>query len=277
MKVSVVSYSLSEQPATLNEWEAKLTTEIKNLMNDGAKIILYPELFLMGLSDYFSGELKEQYRLISNYTEKTLFPKLASFLKGKDVLLCLGSGPRKEDEKIYNSAPVWVNDTWLFQHKIHLTPWEVDFTPGSEIKYFQFHKLNAATVICFDIEQPGLGLMLKRNGVDLILCPSATTNKNGNQRVNRCASARSVELGALIVTSPLVGDSKCDLIDHNEGRQGFFLPAQEAVVVEQEQFSEYSKKAQVVHHYEVELEMLRELKKKNDETKPYFKEDLILP
>ena len=277
MKISVVSYSLSEQPATLIDWESKLTTEINSLISNGAKIILYPELFLMGLSDYFPGELKAQYVLISDYLEKNLYPKLAKALKGKDLLVCLGSGPRLENDKIYNSSPVWVNDTWLFQDKIHLTPWEVDFTPGTEVKFFTYQKLICASVICFDIEQPGLGLFLKRNGVDLILCPSATTNKNGNQRVNRCASARSVELGAAILTSPLVGDSKCDLIDHNEGRQGFFLPAQEVVIVEQEQFSEYSTKHHVIAHYELEIDMLRELKKKTDETKPYFKEDLILP
>lgn len=277
MKISVVSYSLSEQPATLKEWEVKLTTEVNALITDGAKIVLYPELFLMGLSDYFPGELKAQYKLIADYTEKTLLPLLTSMFKGKDLLVCLGSGPRLEEGKIYNSCPVWVNDTWLFQDKIHLTPWETDFTPGSEVKYFLFHDLQCASVICFDIEQPGLGLMLKRNGVDLILCPSATTNKNGNQRVNRCASARSVEIGAAIITSPLVGDSECDLIDHNEGRQGFFLPAQEAVIVEQEQFSEYSVKSHVIAHYELEIDMIRELKKKTDETKPYFKEDLILP
>lgn len=277
MKISVISYSLSEQPAGLFDWESKLITEIDSLLASGSKVILYPELFLMGLSDYFPGELKTQFQLISDYTKKTLLPLLTKKLKGKDLLLNLGSGPRMDNGKIFNTSFIWVNESWIFQDKIHLTPWEVDFTPGSEVKFFSFHKLNCASVICFDIEQPGLGLMLKRSGVDLILCPSATTNKNGNQRVNRCASARSVELGAAVIVSPLVGDSRCDLVDHNEGRQGFFLPAQEAVIVEQEQFSEYSVKNHVIHHFELEVEMMVELKKKTEETKPYFKEDLILP
>lgn len=277
MKISNVSYSLSHQPPTLKEWEDKLINEIQALIQDGAKIILYPELFLMGLSDYFPGELKKQYEEIASYTEKNLLPKLTSIFKGKDLLLCLGSGPRILEEKIYNSSPIWVNDTWIFQDKIHLTPWEVDFTAGSQINYFLFHNLRVATVICFDIEQPGLALALKRSGVDLILVPSATANKNGNLRVNRCASGRSVELGAVVITSPLVGNSKCELVDHSEGRQGFFLPSQEAVVVKQEQFSEYSLDEHVVEHYVIEVNMIRELKKVTDETKPYFKEDLILP
>jgi predicted amidohydrolase len=277
MKISVVSYSLSHQPATLAEWEEKMTTEIKSLITDGSKIILYPELFLMGLSDYFPGELKTQYLAIADYTESKLLPKLTTLFKGKDLLLCLGSGPRVVGDKIYNSCPVWVNETWMFQDKIHLTPWETDFTAGTQINYFLFHGLRSAAVICFDIEQPGLALTMKRSGIDLILVPSATSNKNGNYRVNRCASGRSVELGAAVVTAPLVGLSKCDLIDRNEGRQGFFLPAQELVTVKQEQFSEYSMVDHVIDHYQLEVNMMKELKKVDDETKPYFKEDLILP
>lgn len=277
MKISVVSYSLSHQPKTLKEWEEKMTTEIKSLLTDGAKIILYPELFLMGLSDYFPGELKDQYLKIFEYTETILLPKLTPMFKGKDLLLCLGSGPRLVEGKIYNSSPVWVNDTWMFQDKIHLTPWETDFTAGTQINYFLFHDLKTAVVICFDIEQPGLALSMKRNGIDFILVPSATTNKHGNHRVNRCATGRSVELGAAVVTAPLVGISKCELIDRNEGRQGFFLPSQEVVTVKEEQFSEYSMGDHVIEHYRLDVNMMRELKKKDDETKPYFKEDLILP
>lgn len=277
MKISVVSYSLSHQPKTLLEWEEKMTTEIKALIADGSKVILYPELFIMGLSDYFPGDINEQFLSISQYTETKLMPLLASLCKGKDLLLCLGSGPRVIDGKIYNSSPIWVNETWMFQDKIHLTPWETDFTAGTQMNYFLFHGLRAAVVLCFDIEQPGLALSMKRSGIDLILVPSATTNKNGNQRVNRCASGRSVELGAAIVTAPLVGLSKCLLIDRNEGRQGFFLPSQELVTVKQEQFSEYSMVDHLIDHYHLEVTMIKELKKMDDETKPYFKEDLILP
>lgn len=276
MKITTISYSLSELPPTLADWESGLIQEIGALYADGSKIIVYPELNLMGLTDYFPGEIKTQYQEISKYLSESLLPKLASILKSKDLLLCLGSGPRMVEKKIYNTAFIWVKDTWVYQDKLHLTPWEVDFTPGSSVQIFEFHKLKTCALICFDIEMPGLALYLKRQEVDLILVPSATTNKNGNQRVNRCASARSIELGAAVVTCPIVGDSKCDLVDHSEGRAGFFMPAQEVVVVEQESFSDYSEKQKVIAHFELEVAMMKELKKKDQETKPYFKEDVIL-
>ena len=90
MKISVVSYSLSEQPSTLKGWEDKLISQIDALISDGAKVILYPELNLMGLSDYFPGELKQQFLLISEYTQNQLLPMLTKKFKGKDLLLCLG-------------------------------------------------------------------------------------------------------------------------------------------------------------------------------------------
>jgi predicted amidohydrolase len=276
MKVTVVSYSLSEQPRDLASWKAQLKQEILEL-SVTSRIILYPELNLMGLTDYFPGELKLQYQLISDFIQQELLPELTQLLKGKDLLLCLGSGPRKVDESIFNSAFIWLKDTWIYQDKIHLTPWEVDFTSGNEVKIFDFHGLKSCALICFDIEQPGLSLYLKRQETDLILVPSATTNQNGNQRVNRCASARAIELGAVVITSPLVGDSKCDLIDHSEGRAGFFLPAQEVVNVPQELFSDYSTGKKIISHFDVEVAMVKDWKKKDGETKPYFKDDLILP
>ncbi len=272
MKITAVSYSISSQPSTVKQWKENLIQEIRTLIIEGSEVILYPELFLMGLSDYFL-DITNQLSAIANYIENDLLPSLELILTNTKVLLVLGSGPKILNNKFFNSAPIWSNGVWFFQDKIHLTPWEVNFTSGSEIKIFSYNGLKTAIVICFDIEQPGLALKLKEEGVHFILVPSATVNKNGNQRVNRCASSRSVELGTAILTVPLIGDSKCDLVDHNEGRQGFFLPSQELVIDEQEQFSNYSLFEKIISHFELDIELIKELKMKNAETKPYLTKD----
>src|SRR5690606_38663788 len=124
LKISVVSYSVSDQPETLDDWEEELIAEIHTLMEDGAKVVLYPEYFLMGLADYFPGEAQVQYQRIAHYTHTHLLPKIAEGLKGRNLLLCLGTGPRNFEGRLYNSSPIWTSDTWMFQDKIHLTPWE---------------------------------------------------------------------------------------------------------------------------------------------------------
>jgi len=273
MKIANVSYSLSSQPATLSEWQGHLIDEIGNFIDGGAEIILYPELFLMGLTDYFQGDLISQMKEISGFVWTKLLPEIKKVISEKNIVVCLGSGPRVVSDKIFNSSPIFINGDWQFQDKLHLTPWETDFIGGTELKIFTFKSLKLATVICFDVEQPGLALKLKEKGIHILLVPSATTDRNGSNRVNRCANARSVEFGAVVITSPLIGDSACDLVDHNEGRQGFFLPAQSSVVVEQEQYSAYSVDKKVIQTFVVDESLLMELKKNDSETKPYLQKD----
>lgn len=273
MKIVNVSYSLSSQPETLEKWKEHLLDEVTSFISSGADIILYPELFHMGLTDYFQGDLVQQMKDISGYVLGTLLPEMKSAAGNADVVICLGSGPRLTGEKIFNSTPLYVKGNWIFQDKLHLTPWETDFSGGTEMNIFTFKGLKVATLICFDVEQPSLALKLKEEGVHLLLVPSATTDRNGSNRVNRCANARSVELGAAVITSPLIGDSQCDLVDHNEGRQGFFLPSQSIVAVEQEVYSAYSTDKKVVQTFTVDEKMLISLKNKDAETKPYLQKD----
>lgn len=270
MKISVVSYSLSDDPETLEAWKNKILTEIALLEDSGSDVILYPELFLMGLTRYVNVKgQSEEVRAVAELLRTDIYPWLSREFKGQATIV-FGSGPRIKGDLIFNSSAIYHQGKTFFQDKLYLTPWETDFTPGKEIRLFDLKGLKTCVMICFDSEQPDLAVKLKHESIDLMLLPSATTNRNGSQRVNRCASARSIELGAVVVTSPLVGDSSCELVDHNEGRQGFFLPAQECISIEQEQFSAYSVSEHIVCSYELDDKKIKELKKANGETKPFL-------
>lgn len=273
MKLTAVSFSLSNTPKTIEAWENRLLNEIQMHLKNDSQIMLYPELFLMELITYFQGSLKEQMQATSHYLLTNFSHKVSSILKGTNTLLCLGSAPRVVGNDIFNSAFVWLKGDLHFQDKMHLTPWEVDFKVGTELKIFNFNGLKISTPICFDIEHPGLALKLKQEQIDILLVPYATFNMNGSRRVNRCASSRSVELGAIILTTPLVGDFDCDLIDHHEGHQGFFLPAQECVTISQETLSAYSVGEHLINQFECPDDLMVQLKTKNEETKPYLKID----
>lgn len=271
MKVSVVSYSLSQDPMTLSDWKEKLLSEILSLINQGAEVILYPELFLMGLARYTDAKNPlEEIQKTAHLIETDILPFIKSHMSSWTTII-LGSGPRVVNGKTYNSSPIFHKGEWLFQDKLYLTPWETDFTPGEELFIFNLRGLKTCVVICFDSEQPDLAVKLKEEQIDFILVPSATTNRNGSQRVNRCASSRSVELGAAVVTCPLVGDCGVDLVDHNEGRSGMFLPSQESIVIEQEQYSAYATTDHLVNHFEWDPQLILELKNPTSETKPFLK------
>lgn len=271
MKISVVSYSLSHDPMTLSDWKEKLLSEIKSCVDKGAEVVLYPELFLMGLARYTDAKSPlEEIQKTANLIEKDILPFLKKELSAWTTVI-LGSGPREHDGNIYNSSPILHKGEWIFQDKLFLTPWETDFTAGEELKMFDIRGLKTCVVICFDSEQPDLAVKLKEEQVDLILIPSATINRNGSQRVNRCASSRSVELGAAVVTCPLIGDCGVELVDHNEGRSAFFLPAQESMTEEQEQFSLYSKADHLINEFSFDSQKILELKNPSPETKPFLK------
>ena len=271
MKVSVISYSLSNDPATLIEWKEKLLSEIQTCINAGAEVIVYPELFLMGLARYTDARTPvEEISKTAHLIETDILPFLKSELSTW-VTIILGSGPRKWNDKMFNSSPIFHKGEWIFQDKLFLTPWETDFTPGEELSVINVRGLKTCVVICFDSEQPDLALKLKEEQVDLILIPSATTNRNGSQRVNRCASSRSIELGAAVITCPLIGDSGVDLVDHNEGRAALFLPAQESMTKEQEQFSTYLTSEHGNVTFVIDPLKILELKNPTSETKPFLK------
>ncbi len=277
LTLSAVSFSLSGRPYSREEWLEAALKELKEALGRGADIIVFPELFLLGLTAYYQGSERERMIALAQDMEAGILPRFTRELSGREVLLCLGSGPRFAEGLLYNAAPIYVNGQWHFQEKIHLTPWETDFTPGRSVFVYDFRAYKVACLICFDIEQPSLATLLKQEGVDIVLVPSATADRNGNQRVIRSASARSVELGAVVVTVPVVGKSSCDLVDFSEGRQALFWPAQSCVTVEQEQYSAYSADETVVQDYQLDETMLQAMKVRDNETKPYFKAESKVP
>lgn len=272
LTIAGVSFSLSQQPQSLEAWEAQLFEEIAALRADGAALIVYPELFLLGLTAFMPQKTpREELTAVAAYLEKNLLPAIERRFAAPGFCLVLGSGPRQtEGGSLRNTAFILLEGRWIFQDKIYLTPWEGDFEPGTALEIFSFLGLRTAVMICFDIEHPGLASLLKKSGIELILVPSATSDRNGNQRVNRCASARSIELGAAVLTVPLIGQGAADLIDHSEGRQGFFLPAQTSIRAAQEAFSPYSQKEQLRQKFVCSPSQLLALKEPSAETRPFM-------
>ena len=113
-----------------------------------------------------------------------------------------------------------------FQDKLHLTPWEEAFAPGKALSVWEFGGVRFAVIICLDIEIPEISVKLRGRGVDVLLVPSATETILGVERVDRCASARAVELGAIVGVSHLTGGTQSSLIDENVGRTAVYYPSQ---------------------------------------------------
>lgn len=209
---------------------------LEGLMNDvisrtrfswerGADVVMFPEYTWVNAVQYASPML-DRHQLAESFWQ-TAFPVLSTELSVSGKTVILGSVPRLQNGVLYNTSIIFSNGQCVFQDKLAMTPWEDEFKGGAEIKIFQIGHLNCAVLICLDVEMPDLAQTLKAYGkLDVLFVPSATETMMGVERIARCATARSVELGCAVITSGLTGGIEgYDFIDSNYGRAALYLPS----------------------------------------------------
>ena len=194
----------------------------------GADIVLFPEFCWAGLERFLPRAAG--LRGLSDLYWKEMWPDVRRRLDRDDKAVVLGTAPFWDTgtNQCFNRAPILSAGRELHQDKRHLTPWETGFAGVKEVRLWDFCGLTVAVLICFDVEVPELSAALRGHDVDLLLVPSATETLLGVERVNRCASARAVELGCCVGVAHLVGRGDSELIDVNVGRTAFYTPSQGA-------------------------------------------------
>lgn len=200
---------------------------VEDSWDNGADLVLLPEFTWVGLEPLVEPRTLQR---VAEVFWGELLPALKSLLIRPGKAVVLGTAPfwDAERQELRNRAPILVEDRILYQDKLHLTPWESDFSPGTELRLWEFAGLRFAVVICLDIEIPEISTRLRGAGVDVMLVPSATETVLGVERVDRCASARAVELGCVVGVCHLTGKADAGLIDVNVGRTAVYFPSQMA-------------------------------------------------
>ncbi|RYD18624.1 MAG: hypothetical protein EOP88_21905 [Verrucomicrobiaceae bacterium] len=192
---------------------------------NGADMVVFPEFSWMGLERFVKGA--DKLNGVAGLFWNDLYPSLQTKLSRPDKAAVLGTVPfLAADGTLKNRAPVMSEGKWFHQDKIHLTPWESDFTGGGPLLVWTFRGHRIAITICLDVEVPEISAALRGSTLDLLLVPSATENLLGVERVGRCADARAVELGCHVGLCHLVGNAESKLIDENIGQIAAFSPSQ---------------------------------------------------
>ena len=227
------TFDVGTTAATAEACVEEALRRVESSWDSGADIVLMPEFTWMSLEPLLkkaAASAPSALHAVARCFWQDLFPTIQQRLSRAGKAVVLGTAPFFDEAKgcLYNRAPIFANGRFLHQDKLHLTPWEKAFTPGDAIQLFEFSRLRIAVIICLDIEIPELAARLRDQEVDLILCPSATETILGVERVDRCASARAVELGCHVAVSHLVGQTPSELIDHNVGRLAVYHPSQAA-------------------------------------------------
>jgi predicted amidohydrolase len=98
----------------------------------------------------------------------------------------------------------------ITQDKLCLTPSEKNpdgwnLATGDRVTVVHWEGLRVATLVCLDIELPGLAAKLAPFQPDLLLVPSMTETVAGYNRVFSCARARATELYAVVCAVGVIG------------------------------------------------------------------------
>ncbi len=226
LKLDLRTFDVGAPAADPAAFTRLVTDRVIESWDSNADIVVFPEFMWMGLERFVSGSNK--IRRVAELFWNQLWPGIAATLERPDKAAVLGTIPFIDGDQVRNRAPILNNGRFLYQDKIHLTPWETAFSGGGPVRIWNFRGLSVAVVICLDVEIPEISAALRGSGLDLMLVPSATESLAGVERVGRCADARAVELGCHVGVCHLTGRTESELIDENLGRLAVFSPSQSA-------------------------------------------------
>ena len=228
VKVEAWTFDVGDAGKTVDHFAEEVMHRVETAWDAGADIVLMPEYLWAALEPLLPGDADMED--IARVVWVDLLPRLKQRLcrKGKHAIVGTAPWRSPETRHLFNRAMIFSDGRVLHQDKLFLTPWEHEFRAGRELYVFEMAGLRVAIVICLDIEVPEISSRLRGLGIDLLLVPTATETMYGSERVTRCASARSIELGCAVVVCPLVGKCDSSMVNVNLGKLAMYLPAQKA-------------------------------------------------
>jgi len=235
-KVAAAQYPIGA-PASLSEWEAKITDWVAAGAATGADILVFPEYGAIEqaacLGPEVYNDLTTTLERVAELAESrvALHARLAA---KHGVHILVGSGPfRRADGRFVNAAQlVTPKGSIGVQEKLIMTPFEHDWgvTAGGPLRVFDTALGKIAVLICYDSEFPLLARAAVEAGAEAILVPSCTERVSGYHRVRTGSKARALENTIVTVQSPTVGDALWSpAVDHNVGAAGIYVPPENGV------------------------------------------------
>lgn len=271
LKIASHTFDIGIRYTSVNDFKNHLLGKITESLDAGAEVVLMPEYTGYAVTKIPEFKSKEAMAKLI-WTE--VFPEVMNLSKKYDALICAGTAPNihRDTGNFRNRAILAASGKSIESHKRCLTPWESDFEPGTQACMFEWRNLKFANLMSFDVEFPEISSELKRFSPHFILVPTATAVFMDHERIARCASARAVEIGAIVIVSALVGTDEANpLVAENTGKCSFYFPAQ---TVYQNQFAlhspVYTTGDQSLVHL-ADLDLISKVKRIDSETKPFLK------
>lgn len=232
VKIAAAQYDISFLENWAN-YQRKTERWVKEAIENGAKILLFPEYNTMELASLFSENIYSSLNLslVEMQSVHSAFLNLFQGLAREyQCVIQAGSFPILISENIYHNRAYLFqpNDEIDFQDKMMMTRFENEewlISAGDELKCFDTDFGRIAINICYDSEFPLLTRKQVEMGANLILVPSCTDTVAGFHRVKIGCQARALENQCYVVQAALVGDASWSpAVDVNIGAAGIYTP-----------------------------------------------------
>jgi len=232
VKIASAQYDIS----FLEDWssyQSKVERWVVEAVEQGAKILLFPEYASMELASLFGeavySSLSKQLAAIQSLHDDYL-DLFRSLAKKYQCIIQSGTFPVKNDSGTYrNRAYLFMPDGQVdYQDKLMMTRFENEqwlIQKGEALRCFDSEYGKIAINICYDSEFPMLARKQVEAGANLILVPSCTDTLAGYHRVKIGCQARALENQCYVVQSTLVGNAPwSEAVDVNIGAAAVYTP-----------------------------------------------------
>ncbi len=202
----------------IDAWTANVDAQMAAAANAGARLLVMPEYAAEQWLSFAPGGLSasEEIPWMAEQAPAAL-EALRPLPARHGIGLLAGTMPVARESRD-DGAPPHVNRAHLLlpdgrvftQDKLCLTPVEMNprgwnLATGNRVTIVEWEGLRVATLVCLDIELPGLAARLAPFKPDLVLVPSMTETEAGYNRVFSCARARATELYTVVCAVGVIG------------------------------------------------------------------------
>lgn len=187
-------------------------------------IVVLPECFA-----FFGGKDRQQFAISEPISHGPIYSKLSEIAKRFEICLVAGSVPVNCEvpDKFSNTCFVFGPDGEALAEyqKIHLFDVQVGDNTGSyresetaeagnKVSVFEYRGVKIGIAICYDLRFAGLFQQLERAGAEVVVLPSAFTQKTGEAHWHTLIGARAIENQCYFAGCNQVGV-------HQNGRQTY--------------------------------------------------------
>lgn len=196
---------------SFQEFHAQVEGLVDTAADYKCQLVVFPEYFttqLLTLAD-IRRPIREQIRDLAGQVPQYM-EVMSALARKHGIYLVAGTIPVMTSQNVVkNRCHVFApSGEHGVQGKLHMTRFEKeewDVTPEDDLAVFETNFGRIAVAICYDVEFPEIARAAARKGVDILLVPSCTDDRQGYLRVRYCGHARAIENQIYVVQSSTVG------------------------------------------------------------------------